>query len=103
MARWEIEPGSAGRRETHRLITALAGIDARGIPSRGDKLSRARALAAQAEAGNVKLVRAPWNESFLNELHHQPDAAHDDRMDAAAGAFNALVDAAPRKATSWQG
>lgn len=103
LVRWEIEPGSAGKREAYRFTTLLAGLDARGVPSQGDKLTRARALAAQAEAGNIKLVRGPWNEAFLNELHHQPEAAHDDRMDAAAGAFNELAKAAPRKAVSRQG
>ena len=102
MVRWEVEPGSAGKREAQRLTRLLAGLDASGVPSRGDKLARARPLAAQAEAGNVKLLRAPWNEPFLGELHHQPDAAHDDRMDAAAGAFTAVTQTA-RMARSYQG
>lgn len=84
---WEQEPGSAGKRETWRLVGLLKGITAHGIPSRGDKLARAKPLAAQAEVGNVKIKRGSWNDAFLNELHNQPAAPHDDRMDAAAGAF----------------
>jgi predicted phage terminase large subunit-like protein len=89
--RWEIEPGSAGKREAWRLTGALAGLDARGVRPRGDKLARAWPLAAQAQAGNVKLVRGAWNEAFLLHMHHQPDIAHDDIMDAASGAFDDLA------------
>ncbi len=91
MTRWEIEPGSAAIRESKKLVALLAGLVASGKPSQGDKLTRAKALAAQAEAGNVKLLRGAWNERFLRHMHAIPDAKHDDTMDAAAVAFNALT------------
>lgn len=100
MVRWEIEPGSAGKREAQRLTGMLAGIDAQGISSQRDKLSRAKALAAQALAGNVKLLRGAWNEAWLNHMHGQPDLPHDDIMDASAGAFNALTSSAPAPASA---
>jgi predicted phage terminase large subunit-like protein len=104
MARWEIEPGSAGKRESQRLSQLLAGIDALGRPSQGDKLARAKPLAAQAEAGNVSLVRGAWNEQWLVHMHGQPDAPHDDIMDASSGAFNELARVAQsRQAQSRQG
>jgi hypothetical protein len=53
MVRWEIEPGSAAKRDSYRMTTRLAGYDAKGKNFKGDKLTRARALAVQAEAGNV--------------------------------------------------
>ena len=90
MVRWEQEPGSAGIRETARLVRTLAGLDAGGIPARGDKLVRAKPLAAQAEVGNVKLLRGPWNEMFLRHMHNQPDEPHDDIMDGASVAFSDL-------------
>ena len=89
--RWEIEPGSAGKREARRMVSALSGMDAKGIPSRGDKVTRAKAFLAQAEAGNVLLVRGPWNDRWLTHMHNQPNAPHDDIWDATAGVFNALV------------
>ena len=101
--RWEVEPGSAGKREALRLARLLAPLDARGVPSRGDKLSRARGFAAQALAGNVKVLRGGWNERFLNHLHGQPDLPHDDIMDASAGAFNELAQPVARVARSYQG
>jgi predicted phage terminase large subunit-like protein len=57
----------------------------------GDKLVRARPLAAQAYAKNVKLLVADWNEKWLAHMHAVPDGPHDDNMDASAGAFNELV------------
>jgi phage terminase large subunit-like protein len=66
----------------------MAGYDAKGVRPGGDKLTRSRALAAQAEVGNVKLLRGPWNEDFLRHMHAIPDGDHDDIHDAAALAFN---------------
>lgn len=90
MVRWEQEPGSASKREAARLAHLLSGLDARAIVSQGDKIARARAMSAQAEAGNISLVEGVWNEEWLNHMHGQPDLPHDDIMDASAGAFNAL-------------
>jgi predicted phage terminase large subunit-like protein len=91
MVRWEIEPGSAAKRDSYRMTTNLAGYDAKGKNFKGDKLTRARALAVQAEAGNVKILKGSWNPEFLSHMHGQPDLPHDDIMDAAAGAFNSTV------------
>jgi len=90
--RWEVEPGSAGKREAQRLTGLLAGIDAQGKPASGDKLTRAKPLSAQAYAGNVYLLKGPWNEMFLEHMHNQPGWPHDDIMDGSSGAFNALTD-----------
>jgi predicted phage terminase large subunit-like protein len=95
MVRWEIEPGSAAKRDSHRMTTRLAGYDAKGKNFPGDKLTRARSLAVQAEAGNVYILKGSWNGEFLSHMHGQPDLPHDDIMDAAAGAFNCTVHYAP--------
>lgn len=100
--RWEIEPGAAAKKENVRLIQVLAGLDAKGIPSRGDKVTRAKPLAVQCEAGNVKLLRGSWNETWLNHMHAFPDGAHDDICDASSGAFTDLA-TGRRVALSRQG
>ena len=102
--RWEEEPGSAGKRESHYTLSPmLVGIDARGVRSTGDKISRARPLAAYAEHGHAKLLRGQWNEAWLMHMHNQP-AEHDDMMDAASGAFDDLVQNRINKvARSYQG
>lgn len=100
--RWEMEGGASGKRDNRYIATLLVGYDAQGRRPQGDKVTRARGLSAQALAGNVKLVRGPWNERWLTHMHGQPDLAHDDTMDASSGAFNELVKM-PRSAGSFQG
>lgn len=103
LARWEQEPGSAGKRESYRLVKSLPGIDSKGVSSNLDKLVRARPLAAQAEVGNVYLLEGAWNERWLQHMHAQPEWPHDDEMDAASGAFWDLNNLPPTQARSFQG
>jgi predicted phage terminase large subunit-like protein len=91
-ARWEIEPGGAGIRESLRITRLLAGIDALGVQARDSKQARWRPLAAQAQIGNVKLLAGAWNEMFLNELHGQPELKYDDVPDAAALSFSEMTE-----------
>lgn len=90
--RWELEPGSASRINASRMVRMLDGLDAQGVSPKGDKVSRCRALAAQAEAGNVKVLRGDWNEELLSALHGFPDLPHDDIVDASSGSYNSLND-----------
>jgi predicted phage terminase large subunit-like protein len=76
---------------TADLIKKLAGYNARPERPIGDKLTRAKPFAVQAEAGNVYVVKAAWNEEFLSVLHNIPDGDHDDDLDAAGGAFRSLA------------
>lgn len=89
--RFEQEGGASGKRDAYNVITSLQGFDVRGVPSTKDKVKRAQPLAAQALAGNVKLLRGPWNEEFLTQMHGFPDLAHDDIPDSASGCYNALT------------
>lgn len=86
----EQEPGSGGKESAQATVTDLAGWNVRKEPVTGDKITRAQPLAAQVQAGNVKLLRGAWNEAFLVELHGFPSAKLKDQVDAAAGAFNKL-------------
>lgn len=95
IVRWEQEGGASGKRDTYNIVTMFAGYDARGILPAGDKITRAKPLAAQALAGNVKLLRGDWNERWLTHMHTQDGkpTTHDDEMDAASGMYNELVHA----------
>lgn len=86
------DPGSAGKALAAYYTRMLAGYDVSTIAPTGDKVTRATPFAAQVEAGNVKLLRAPWNAAFLDELCIFPNGAHDDQVDAAADAFNTLAE-----------
>ncbi len=87
----EQEPGSSGKDVIAAYRRDLAGYTFKGEPATGSKEVRADPLASQAEGGNVKLVRGPWNEAFIEELCSFPQGAHDDQVDAASGAFGMLT------------
>jgi predicted phage terminase large subunit-like protein len=87
------DPGQAGKAQVEDFARELAGYDARFERETGDKVTRAQPFSAQCEAGNVALVRAPWNEAFLQSLEAFPDpGVHDDDVDAASGAFSSMQD-----------
>lgn len=84
------DPGSAGVSEAENFTRMLAGYDVRTSPNSKDKITRAKPASAQCEAGNIMVLRAPWNEAFFSELENFPDGAHDDIVDVLSGAFNEL-------------
>lgn len=61
------------------------------------KVRRALPFAAAAEAGNVRIVLAPWNSDYLEELTMFPEFAYADQVDASSGAYNRLAASVP----SW--
>jgi len=89
--REEQEPGSSGKAVVAARARRLAGWDYRGVPSDENKVLRWRPFAAQAEAGNVRVLQAEWTRELLEELERVPGGRHDDQADAVAGAFLALA------------
>lgn len=85
------DPGAAGKADAATKLKLLAGYDVTAVRPTGEKSVRAKPASAQAEAGNVKLVRGTWNEAFLDEVCSFPNAAHDDQVDAFADALNELA------------
>lgn len=85
------DPGQAGKVQVLDYISMLAGFVAHAEPESGDKQIRAEPSAAQAEAGNMKLVRGDWNEAFLDEVSTFPAGAYKDQVDALSGAFGRLT------------
>ncbi len=65
-----------------------------GVES-GPKMTRAMPVASQVEAGNLAIVRGPWNRAFLDELRDFPNGAKDDQVDALSRAFATLIEAGP--------
>lgn len=84
------DPGQAGKAQSQYLIRQLAGYAYKATPESGDKETRAMPLAAQAEAGNVLLIRGDWNRDFLAELETFPMGKFKDQVDAATRAFSEL-------------
>ena len=86
------DPGQAGKSQVANLIKLLAGFTARATPESGDKVTRFSPFSAQAEAGNVLVLRGPWNDGWFTALEGFPDATHDDDADSTSRAFNALIE-----------
>lgn len=86
----EQAPGLS-KEPTEDLVRQLAGYSVHADKVTKDKVSRAEPFQAQAQAGNVKILDADWNGSYLDELCSFPTGAHDDLVDATSGAFNELA------------
>jgi predicted phage terminase large subunit-like protein len=85
------DPGAAGKADAETKVKLLKGYSVVVKTVTGDKATRARPASAQAEAGNVKLLRGAWNDLFLDEVCAFPNAAFDDQVDAFADALNELA------------
>jgi predicted phage terminase large subunit-like protein len=99
------DPGAAGVEAAKAFVRLLRGFNASTERESGSKAVRADAYSAQVNAGNVRMVRAPWNATLKAE--HKafvPDnpAGVDDIIDACAGAYNFLV-GRPERKPGWRG
>lgn len=83
----EQDPGQAGVAEVELLIRMLAGYNAKAYKVTKDKVTRASPVSAQAEAGNIRVLKGYWNEDFFKELENFPEGGHDDIVDSLSGAF----------------
>lgn len=88
--RMEQEPGSSGDMIVDKYArTIFAGYDFKGIRSTGSKADRARPASSAAEKGYVYIRKGiKKTTEFLDQLDIFPKGAHDDYVDAFAGAFN---------------
>ncbi len=98
---FEEDPGSAGKAEIAMLYREFTGYHVHANRVTKAKVVRARPASSSVEAGNVKVVRASWNELFFGELESFADwdeveilpttLPHDDQVDAFSGAYTALA------------
>lgn len=86
------DPAQAGKAQKANYVRLLKGFNVRAKPVTGDKVTRFSGFSAQAEAGNVKVLRGQWNERWFSELENfPPETGHDDDADSTAQAFNELA------------
>ena len=91
------DPGAAGVSDVSAMATLLAGYTVRFERETGDKVVRAGPVASQARAGNVKVLRAPWNAEFFRRLNAFPTPqVPDDDVDALSQGYTELHPAAGR-------
>lgn len=101
----EQEGGSGGKEVAQQALVDLASYpvfvdvvsgprvrrkDQQALPGEA-KVVRAQPVAAQAEAGNVRIKRGAWNDVYLEELTAFPEWVHDDQVDGTSGALNKLA------------
>lgn len=91
MTRFPEDP-SAGKSEAARLVKMVRPHPVKSVAvPRKNKEARASGFASQFNAGNVKLLKGPWNSGFLSRLDTFPTKdVPDDEVDAAADGFNEL-------------
>ncbi len=92
------DPGQAGKDQAASLVHFLAGYGVKTHTVTGSKITRAEPFAAQVQHGAVMVMAGAWNEEFFDELEGFPDAMHDDQVDAASDAFQAVC-----KVHDWSG
>lgn len=85
------DPGSAGVMEANRFVSMLNSYIVYTRVISKDKITRAKPVSAQAEAGNIMVLRGPWNEEFFAEIENFPESGHDDQVDVFSGAYNELT------------
>lgn len=85
------QPPGLGKESTDAVVRLLAGFPVEADRVSKDKVERAEPLSAQCRAGNVRMVRGEWNAPYLAVMCGFPTGAHDDDVDASAGAFNKLA------------
>lgn len=95
------DPGQAGKAQAQYLVRQLSGYDYTFSTESGDKEIRAEPLAAQSEAGNVKIVRGDWNKDFIDEMTLFPAGKFKDQVDAATRAFSELVNGSHYNMMAW--
>lgn len=88
------DPGAAGIHTKRAMAALLHGYDVHFSPESGDKELRANPIAAQVRAGNVHVVKGPWNKAFFNEAANFPAGTYKDQIDAMTRAYAYLVNVA---------
>lgn len=92
------DPGQAGKAQAAYFVRQFAGYHVTTERESGDKVTRFGPFSSQAQAGNIKILRASWNSAFFDVLEAFPDATHDDDADACSGAFAMLTQGVNRSA-----
>jgi len=85
------DPAQAGKYQAKNFIKLLSGFSATAERITGDKETRASPVAAQANIGNIRMLRGVWNKLFIEELRLFPNGVNDDQVDALSDAYNNFV------------
>jgi len=86
---WQGVESVAGYKDTYtilkKLLTGIAIVKKCKVS--GDKLVRAADVEPIFEAGNVYLLRGPWNAQWIEQHNEFPSGDHDDIVDTTTGGY----------------
>ena len=85
------DAGSAGKVVADSYVKIMAGYKIKAERVTGDKEVRAVPASALAGIGQIRLLRAKWNKTLIDELHGFPLAGHDDIVDALSDLIEELT------------
>ena len=99
----EGDPGQAGKAEANIHVKNLAGYKVKTYFVHESKGVRAKPVSAQAEAGNIKVIRAAWNEAFFREVVNFDGTSNcqADQVDTLSGGFFMLTEAKRAGVFNW--
>jgi len=92
----------AGYKDTFTRMHALLGGKAivRPVRPQGDKVARASAFEPLFEAGMVHVLRAHWNQQWIDELTRFPRGIKDDQVDSLVVSAADVIDVRGRMGMS---
>ena len=88
--RFPIDPG--GKSWAKHAIRMVAGYPVHAELVTKAKETRWDAFSSQVNAGNVLMLRGPWNSQVKEELRVAPNGKHDDVPDALSDSFDDVSD-----------
>ena len=71
------------------ILTGISVVRPSRLP--GDKAAKLAPLEPLFDAGNIHLLRAPWNDLLLKQFAEFPDGTHDDFCDAPAIGYHEMT------------
>jgi predicted phage terminase large subunit-like protein len=90
------DPGQSGKYQVNDLLDIFRGYDFEFSLESGDKVVRFRPFAAQAEmrakvGRRIKILRADWNDVFLDHISKFPMGRWKDIPDATSRSYGGIV------------
>lgn len=86
------DPGQAGKYQINAMVkTSLLGHAVDHSPEGKSKTQRAYPLSTQWKAGNVYLVRGPWNAEYKRIMSEFPVGRFKDEVDASTRMFDSQI------------
>jgi len=86
---WQGVESVAGYKDTYTTLKSI--LKGKAIVKKckvsGDKLVRAGDIEPIFEAGNVHLLKAPWNDFWIEQHTEFPASKHDDIVDTTSGGY----------------